>query len=203
MQAVSLKAGLEKTAVYNVLNRRPNPQINTVIAIAHALDMTVSELVEGTIKEAPTPMFVPVRGQVAAGLWFEDGEWDTPKYPEVPVVPSRYRNVPQIAYKVVGDSMDERGFVDGSYVITVPYWQVRTQIQDGDAVVVERRDGSRVERTIKIVVIGPGEYRLEARSTNPRWADTAIVIPRDRPEANDNSVEIIGLVIGSYKPEMP
>lgn len=108
----------------------------------------------------------------------------------------------QRAYRVTGDSMNERGFHDGSFVITVPYWNVRTQIQDGDAVVVERREGNRIERTIKVVVINPSEYRLEARSTNPRWADTAITIPRDtNAEPSAIEIEIVGLVVGSYRPE--
>jgi SOS-response transcriptional repressor LexA len=202
MKAVSIKAGLEQSAVYNVINRRPNPQIDTVRAIAEALDMSLSELVEGSVTEAATPASVPVVGQVAAGLWFEDGDWDAPKFQPVPVVPTRYRGVLQKAYRVVGDSMNERGYIDGSYVITVPYWQVRTNIQDGDAVVVERHEGGRTERTVKVVVVGPDVYRLEARSTNPRWANSAIEIPRGREhDADDSVVEIIGLVIGTYRPE--
>jgi SOS-response transcriptional repressor LexA len=201
MQAVSLKAGLEKTAVYNVLNRRPNPQINTVRAIAEALDMSLSELVEGTTAEPVPSRLVPVMGQVAAGLWFEDGEWDTPRFAPVPVVPSRYKSAEQKAYRVLGDSMNDLGFVDGSFVITVPYWQARTHLQDGDAVVVERREAGKVERTIKVVVIGAEEYRLEARSSNPRWSGSAIVIPRNQSaDAHDSSVEVVGLVIGSFRP---
>lgn len=141
-----------------------------------------------------------VVGQAAAGLWFDAEGVDDPLYPDIPYIPSRYPSLTQNSYLVVGDSMNER-YLNGTYVVTVPYWQVRTSIQDGDPVVVERRDGSKLERTVKIVSVQPSVFRLESRSTNPKWAGSVITIPRGREDASDNSIEIVGLIIGSYKPE--
>lgn len=150
-----------------------------------------------TLGVEQTPVTVNVYGEVAAGLWFEDDGWHTPRYDRIPVVPMRYKSVEQSAWKVIGPSMDLRGIVDGGYIITVPYWEVRRGIQDADLVVVERRDGSKIERTVKEVLVYPDRTEFWPRSTAPEFQQP-IVIPRDRD--HDSQVEVIGLVVGFYKP---
>jgi len=122
--------------------------------------------------------------------------------PPVPFVPTRYAELEQRAYRVVGPSMNMRAIHDGTFVITVRYWEVRTQPQDGDIVVVERRrDGGLVERTLKEVVIRPGQIELTPRSSDDRFKEP-IVIPRhlDANPSEPLEVEIIALVIGCYSP---
>lgn len=157
--------------------------------------------VTSTAGEKTTTRGISVKGQAAAGLWFDEGAVDESVYGEIPIAIARYATIEQSAYRVMGDSMDKLGFLDGSFVITVDYWKVRAAIQDGDTVVVEQRDGGRIERTVKVVAITPDSYRLEARSNNPKWAGSAIVIPRVNADmADDRSTEIVGLVIGNYRP---
>lgn len=144
---------------------------------------------------------VAVMGRVGAGLWFDEGEIDESVYGDIPVIPGRYASLEQKAYKVTGDSVDKLGIFDGSFVITIDYWMVRAIIQDGDIVVVEKRDGGKIERTVKVAVITPTEFRLEARSTNPKWDGVAIIIPRKKADpADDRTIEVIGLVIGDFRP---
>lgn len=202
MKAASRGAGLGETAVFDMLRRGRDPQMSTIISLAKAHDLSLDEIVNGTALSTPTGVrMIPVRGQVAAGLWYDDGDWDEPKYEDIPIVSEKYGNAPQEAFKVVGDSMDREGIVDGSFVTAVvPYWHVRNQIQDGDVVVVEQQEHGRRERTVKVVVIQADHYRLEARSTNPRWKNAFIIIPRDKPDHNDDRVvEIVGLVTGTYR----
>lgn len=157
--------------------------------------------VVSTAGEKTSTRGIAVKGQAAAGLWFDEGVIDESVYEEIPIVIARYASIEQSAYRVIGDSMDKIGFLDGSFVITVEYWKVRAAIQDGDTVVVEQRDGGRIERTVKVVAITPDSYRLEARSNNTKWAGSAIVIPRTNADlADDRSTEIVGLVIGNYRP---
>lgn len=95
-KALSVRAGLDPSAVSVLLRdrqKRKDPQISTVAALAEALDVSLDTLFYGTVEAAPPIVTVPVVGQVAAGLWFEDGEWDTPRFRPVPMVPTRYREV--------------------------------------------------------------------------------------------------------------
>lgn len=203
MKGLCLRAGLDPSTISKMIKRKSVPQITTMTAIAKALDVSLDEIMSGVAAADLPVRRVPIYGQVAAGLWVEDGVWDEPRYEDVSIVTGKYANLEQKGYKVVGDSMDKEGIADGSYVITVLYWQVRDRIQDGDVVVVERGDGKRIERTVKVVSIMPNEYRLEPRSSNPHWNDAYISIPREsagKPhEANDMRIEIVGLVIGMYK----
>lgn len=160
----------------------------------------MDEILFGEVALPIQPRMVAVVGQVAAGLWLEGDDLSMASHKPVPYVPTRYKNAEQRAYKVSGTSMNLAGIVDGSYVITIPYWQVRERIQDGDLVVVERREGSLLERTVKLVTIGPTSYTLESRSSDPKWEKSIITIPRGGDVADDRVVEIVGLVVGSYTP---
>ncbi|MGJ4857037.1 LexA family protein [Labrys sp. La1] len=153
-----------------------------------------------TVGEDVAVRSVPVMGQVGAGVWFDEGEVDESVYSDIPVIPGRYAAIQQSAYRVTGDSVDKLGISDGSYVITIEYWMVRAAIQDGDVVVVEKREGGKIERTVKVVVVTPTDFRLEARSNNPKWDGVAIVIPRKAADfADDREIVIVGLVIGDYR----
>ena len=201
MKTLSLKAGLGDSTVSKLRKRNGDPQISTIIALADALGVSVDQVIFGTIVENRPVKQIYVVGQVAAGLWFENDAFDEQRFGEIPISEGKWSNFDQRGYKVVGDSVDAIGIADGSFVVTVPYWQARTHIQDGDTVVVERHDGHRIERTVKVVSILPGEFRLEARSNNPRWKDAYISIPRKTVsgEPDDGRIEIVGLVIGSYR----
>lgn len=105
----------------------------------------------------------------------------------------------QLAYRVVGPSMNERGINDGDYVLCVPYFEVRTGAQDGDLVIVERsRDNGEVERTVKEVVVEKHAIKLMPRSSDPAYREP-IVIPRNLNVDSFERVEIIALVIGAYR----
>ncbi len=137
----------------------------------------------------------PVRGLVAAGLWQEDSRQigdDTP----VPASPNpRYAHRPQIAFRVVGNSMD-RLVADGEYVICVDFAESPTHLRDGDIVVAERRRGGETERTVKRVHIDGQTVELWPDSNDPEY-QTPIVLK----DAGDHTeVVVIGIVIGFYRP---
>lgn len=200
MSAVSTRAGLDPSTLSAMLRRGTSPRLNTIMALADALGTTVEYLMTGTATQEVPSKLVPVAGEVAAGLWFEDGNWDVERYAPIYAIETRFKGVEQRAYRVIGDSMNAEGIVDGSFVVMVPYWHVRTSIQDGDVVVVEQVEGGKTERTVKKVTVLADEFRLEASSTNPRWRGVAISIPRAAPDHNDDrKVEVVGLVVGLFK----
>lgn len=154
------------------------------------------------VAPAKSPKSVPVVGETAAGLWLEPDSWDEAKYPPVPFVPTRYADLEQHAYRVIGPSMNLRGIHDGSFVITVSYWQVRNQPQDGDTVVVERRrDGGLIERTLKEVVVRPDRIELMPRSSDERFKEPLVIARNTSLRTEEHvEIEIVALVIGCYTP---
>ncbi len=201
MKKVSLGAGLNHAAVHQILVGGKEPQATTLLKILEYLQLSFDELMTGAVP-AEKPKSVPVVGETAAGLWSEPDSWDEAKYPPVPFVPTRYAELEQRAYRVVGPSMNLKGIHDGTFVITVRYWEVRNQPQDGDTVVVERRrDGGLIERTLKEIVIRSDRIELRPRSSDERFKEP-MVIPRDvsRHRSEPLEIEIVALVIGSYIP---
>lgn len=200
MKAASLGAGLNETAVFEILKKKKDPKFSTLVKLSQHLKVSIHELANGATP-ATTPRSVSVTGETAAGVWLEPDTWDDAKYPPVPFVPDRYADLEQRAYRVIGPSMNAAGIHDGTFVITVAYWDVRTQPQDGDIVVVEqKRDGGLVQRTLKQVFVKPDRIELAPRSTDERYQEP-LVIPRATAPAHDTKeIMIIALVIGTYSP---
>ncbi len=200
MKKVSIGAGLNAAAVQQIVKGK-EPKASTLLKILEYLQLSFDELMTG-VAPAKSPKSVPVVGETAAGLWLEPDSWDEAKYPPVPFVPTRYADLEQHAYRVIGPSMNLRGIHDGSFVITVSYWQVRNQPQDGDTVVVERRrDGGLIERTLKEVVVRPDRIELMPRSSDERFKEPLVIARNTSLRTEEHvEIEIVALVIGCYTP---
>lgn len=143
---------------------------------------------------------VHVRGETAAGRWFEQEEVFNDEPPMISMVLGKYVRLHQFAFRVVGNSMNRKRIHNGDYVVCVPYFEARTGITVGDIVVVERRRGQLTERTVKQIDRGPNGWELWPRSNDPAHKDP-IVIPFDDGKADDGTeIEIIGLVISAQTP---
>jgi SOS-response transcriptional repressor LexA len=143
---------------------------------------------------------VPVRGETAAGRWFEVDHFDEDDSPTVPHIPGRFSGLEQFAYRVVGPSMDKLRIMNGDFVVCVNYFDARLDFVDGDIVVVEKRRGQLIERTCKEVKITKEGFELWPRSTHPDFQQP-IKVKRDRrAQDNGEEVEVVGLVIAKYSP---
>ena len=198
MKALSIKAGLDPTAVFKILNRSADPQISTMAALSKALGLSIDELFHGTIPVPQTQENIAVYGEVAAGMWMDEEVWDESKYSAIPHMPSRYPGLPQKAWKITGNSMDLAGITDGMFIVTVDYWSVRSAPIDDDVVLVETRRGNLVSRTCKEVVVRPGGFDLRPRSSDPRHKTISISAGNQSGDDGDE-VEIVGLVVGAYR----
>ncbi|MHB2169935.1 helix-turn-helix domain-containing protein [Alsobacter sp. R-9] len=179
-------------------------KLNELRKVADRLGVTVSDLVEGfvepanddrsTVRPAGPVVALPVSGEVAAGLWMETDVWDEGKYDPIPHVAGRYAGLEQRAWHVSGNSMDLEGIVDGSFVVTVPYFDARGRLTPGDICVIERRRGGLIERTCKKIDLVDGHYELQPCSSDPKWK--AIVVNRKTGvDADGVEVEVVGYVI--------
>lgn len=140
---------------------------------------------------------VKVVGVAQAGIWteFESFEDESFAGEEIPCIPGRYGHLPQTAYRVKGTSMDADRIFDGDYVVSVPYFDARSDITAGDRVVVERKRNSAIERTVKVVEIHGKEVHFCPRSSDPRFKPIVVKINRHMKEADDTDVTLVGLVI--------
>lgn len=136
-----------------------------------------------------------VKGIVAAGLWQEDEAQIGDETP-VPSVPDpRYARLPQIAFRVIGTSMNRR-VGDGEYVICLDYEESPMALREGDIVVAERRRAGEIERTVKRVRITRGSVELWPDSDDPSHQKPLKLTSREE----DTEVRVAGLVIGYYRP---
>lgn len=136
-----------------------------------------------------------VKGFVAAGLWQEDDRITGDETP-VPSVPDpRYARLPQIAFRVIGTSMN-RKVVDGEYVICLDYSSTPMALRDGDVVVAERCRAGEIERTVKRVRMSRGVVELWPDSDDPGHQKPLKLTSREE----DTEVRVAGIVIGYYRP---
>ena len=144
---------------------------------------------------------VAVRGIAQAGVWREYEDMDIEALDPVPTIPGRWRTFEQFAYRCIGPSMDKAGFQTGDYAVCVNYFDARTGFQSDDVVVVERRNGQSVERTIKRLKLVEDGFELWPESTDPRFQQPIYVAAGKLDhEDGDNSITIVGLVIGRWSP---
>lgn len=148
-----------------------------------------------------------VVGEVAAGRWLSVDYHDEAKWDPVPYIPGRYEGLPQIAYRVVGPSMNQKHIEDGDFLITVPYFSARSAPQSHDIVIVETSRDGEIERTCKELIITLEAWELWPRSDSPSYKDP-IIIPKSKnpvegpwhPLHNGKIVSLVGLVIGRFRP---
>jgi transcriptional regulator with XRE-family HTH domain len=141
----------------------------------------------------------PLCGSVAAGAWLDhDDATDVIPAP-VPYVPTRFPTLSQFAYKIVGNSVDLARLHDGDFAVCVPYWEARRAPVEDDLVIVERRRGSEIERTCKVLKLTKEGFELWPRSSNPKW-QAPIVVRQDHLADDGTEIEIVALVIGRFSP---
>lgn len=112
---------------------------------------------------------MPVIGEVAAGLWLETGAMPDKPLETLPFAPMMSTKA-TYALKVRGNSVDKVA-PDGSYLICADIGMTGIEINDGDLVIVERRQIQEQLRevTVKRVRSIKGGIELVPVSTDPRW----------------------------------
>lgn len=147
------------------------------------------------------PTFLPIRYEVGAGMWRAIEDLSQP-YGTAPVAADpAFAGFAQWLERVVSDSMD-REYPVGSLLHVVDAAAVGYVARQGDHVIVERRrnGGGLVERTVKEAVYGPKGLELWGRSNDPRWNKPIAIV--DGIDDESLEAEIVGLVIGSYRPRL-
>lgn len=193
------QAGVAKNSIYNFLNLHSDGLDSiTWGKLARASDVPVWRL-NGEQPEPPSPTTFMVAGYVEAGLWRDAVEWDQSLWYPVDVpVPARFRGKAR-ALEVRGRSMD-LVYPPGSVVVWVEMLDFRPP-RDGDRVIVyaHHEGDARIEATVKELRVDGTERWLWPRSTDPAHQAP---INTGSPGEHISSIEIRGIIIGSYRPEV-
>lgn len=180
-----------------------SPKFSTLQKIA--LETGIALPIELTSSDQKQPIsprlgMLPVRGIVAAGMWQAVEALQDESLGFAPMVETlRYAGLRQWAELVRGVSMN-RTYRDGDYLHVVDTGEMGYSPRPGDDVVVERRQhqGGTVERTCKRIASEGGKLYLVGDSTVDSWN-----APLALAGSADTEVEIVGLVIGSYRVNHP
>lgn len=193
------KAKVARSTVFRALkdDYQFKTSTSTLAKLASAAEVAAPGLPVAT--GPVVPEFLTVRYEVGAGLWRRVDDVQA-FFGTFPVAPDpAYAGVPQWLERVVGDSMDKE-YRPGELVHVVDAAEIGYAPRPGDHVILQmsRAEGQEVERTVKEYQRGPkGEHQFWPRSTSARWQEPITVHPG---LDQTFSVEVVGLVIGSYRP---
>lgn len=202
LNEIAQRVGVSHTTLTRPVNNpdyKYVPKYATLQKIAQTTGVNLPP--ELTDASSSTPNIEPlrtlsVRGVVAAGVWQAvEFVQDVPLGEAEMVESRRYAGLPQWAELVRGQSMN-RTYLDGDYLHVVDWPSLGYAPRAGFDVVVERRtiqDG-KVERTCKRVATHSGDLALVGDSTVEQWNE-----PMSLDGGPGTIVQIIGLVIGSYR----
>jgi len=195
LRQVGDKVGLSVSQLSRI--ERGKAPITTLLldSLAELYLCDISDLLDAS----PGPLkSITVKGSVQAGAWVESMEWDrddwyTIKAPQ----DTRYGGIPRYGVEVRGPSMDLL-YPQGTVLICVRFIDLDVEPQHGQRVVVARRQANGlVEATVKeFQKDADGHTWLVPKSTHPQHQ-----VPIPLNDGSTEEVEIIALVIGSYRPE--
>lgn len=202
MKAASRKAGLGATAVRDVLERRPDPKLSTIEALARAHEFSIDELLDLPRRYcvADAEAFIPIRGHVAAGVWLEVDAarpWEE-TLGQIPVLQDR-RYPPDSIYGLIvrGNSINKTAR-DGEVLVCLDVG-VGIEIVDGDLAIIERfraQEGLREVTAKRFRRRASGMVELWPESDDPQWKDPIILDNRTTAE----EVRAIARVEWIWKP---
>lgn len=206
-RALSLEATGKPDVVRDILRGKArNPSMETIAALARALNVPVSQLTQIGGRESPGNgaahndlRLARVIGVAQAGTFVEVGtheDSDDARYIAA-VADQRFPHLESIAFEVAGDSID-RECEAGGYAVGISFADSGLALRQGMWVVADRVRGDLVERTIKKVAGTPGKWELHPASTNPKHR------PIRFPSAEAHEEVVIIAVIRRFiSPELP
>ena len=187
---LAAKVGVTRPAVTQWESGATTPDPDRTARLAAALGRDPHWIIYGEEREG---RLMPVRGEVAAGVWREIEDLDLD-----PIPIAAHPDFPagaQYGALVRGSSIN-RVAQDSEYLIVVDVLDSGLVPRPGDLVVVQKRRHGRTEATVKRLASNGTGLVLKAESDDPRYQG-------DLPlGAADDETEIVisGIVIGKYTP---
>jgi SOS-response transcriptional repressor LexA len=201
--AVSAEAGFNEGFIRDMRRKKKlMPGIDKIAALAESLETTPEYLAFGVgSSEHVEAVGMPVRGEVAAGLWHEiEGIVDASPFEPIPMAfDPRYPKEAQYGLVVKGTSVNKVA-QPGDVLICLDLAMTSIDPRPGDLVIVERtrHQGSEREVTAKRLRREGKLLLLLPDSTDPRWQQATKL---NEKKANpDIDVSVIAIVSGVWRP---
>lgn len=197
VKAWAKRSAVNENSIYNFINGHSHSlDDRTYAKLARGGDVPVWRLT-GDPPDAPSPTTVWVAGHVQAGAFRAAVEWDRSLWYPVDVpVPVRMRGKAK-ALELRGPSMNEI-YPDGSIVIWVDMLDYRPPRHEDRVIVYAYSDDDEIEATVKEFREIEGRRWLWPRSFDP---DHQVPIDPATPPNHIRRIEVVGIVVGSYRPE--
>jgi len=200
---VSTEAGFNEGFIRDMRRKtKLMPGIDKIAALAEPLQTTPEYLAFGVgSSEHTESVGMPVRGEVAAGLWHEiDGVVDANPFDPIPMAfDPRYPKEAQYGLIVKGTSINKVAG-PGDVLLCLDIAMTSIDPKPGDLVIVERRrhQGSEREVTAKRLRREGKLILLLPDSTDPQWQEaTKLNAKKANP---DIDVSVIAIVSGVWRP---
>lgn len=168
------------------------PRHTTLTSIAAATGKDLSWLLNG-IEEHSNRIGLKVVGEVAAGMWKEGSVYFDTTIEPVASHPD-YPAHAQRLYRVSGNSIN-RIAENGEYLHTVDIHTANLKPDNGDLVIVRRRQHDLAEYTAKTLAFVEGRWVLRPESFDSEWQQDIEINGDDSTE-----IEITDIVIAKWKP---
>lgn len=204
-RALSLQAseGKNPDLVRDLLSRGQDRKVSieTAAGLAKALGRDLGEFIQGEALTPGGPPRIKVMGEVEAGAWRENGEWDADQIFEIEVTPSPFGATGRFGLRVVGYSMNEL-FLPGTILDCFQVYGADGLVPEpGDIVIVQRCRGDLIETTCKrLERLSDGSYQLRAESTRPEFQEPIAIGKPDGDYFGDDEIRIIGIVNAAVTP---
>jgi len=182
--------GVSRPAVTQWESGATTPDPDNAALIGRALGRSAHWIIYG---EEMASRLMPVRGEVAAGVWREVEDLDLDPIP-VAAHPD-FPAAAQYGLLVRGNSMNLIAR-DSEYLHVVDVLDTGFAPRPGDLVVVQKRRHGRVEATVKRLAANGTGLALKAESDDPRYQGDLPLGPSD----DETEIVISGIVIGKYTP---
>ncbi len=190
--AASRKLGIPVDGISKVIRGTRDLTIEEMAALA---EMTKTKVPVGNLATGPTPRYVNIVGEVAAGLWREVSSEQRDSQRLLALIDQRWPDEALFALTVVGESINERA-ADGDHVVCLAVEFAPRDLQSGDWVVVDRIRHDLRERTVKQArATNSGAWQLWPRSSHPDHKT-----PLRLGEHEGDRVEIVGYVLDFVSP---
>lgn len=139
----------------------------------------------------------PIVGVTHAGAFREPDELPQPNRPLVKGErDERFPNVTPMAWNCCDDSMNEHEIFVGTTVYGVDFQEAGGILENDMVVVVERKRGRMIERSIKLVAVYPDRIEFQPKSSDPVHKS---FIYNDGRSDGDTEVRVLTIVTGTYR----
>lgn len=193
---LSQQVGRSSSLVKDLLERTSDVSIKTLVKLASALDVEVSELLYPQLATPLGPRLY-VKGEVAAGVWSEANELPPEEWQSFTGRADIKADIGhRFGLRVVGNSMD-LVYPPGTIVECVSIFGGVQPLPGKRVIVVRKNYHGECEATVKELVEQEGVMWAVPRSSNPEH------LPIRLNESNADIIEtrITAVVVGSYRAE--